>query len=217
MPSENISIKVTQADIDKAITKISSRCVVATAIARDVPGATGVQVDVQSVRFTKGGVRHTYFTPPAVAGYVVAFDAGDDIHPFRFTLREDQRLPVRRRMRTPAGNEKARVSAQVRTAKASVKRAEAKVEKLKEEQAPPAAIARAENAVAGKIDAIAEAEAARQEVMAVYSGYKVQEIDDPSLPPPRPQVFKKNSRHYGHRKLRINQPPKEQTQPATKA
>jgi hypothetical protein len=204
----NTSIQVTQADIDKAIVKNSARCVVATAIARSIPEAKRIAVDVQAIRFsTTDGQRHTYLTPPTVAGYVVAFDAGEEIHPFRFTLRSDQHMLTRTANgpSTTAGKETDRARKAVTAAKTSVKRAEAKVSELRTQKAPPAQIKRAEAAVADKRDAVAEREEARRSVIAAYKGQARSMPKDKSLPPPIPKVFKRKERQYGMRMLRINQ------------
>ena len=94
-------IKVTQADIDRAITSHSSKCVVAQAIARQIPDAVYIDVDTQTIRFTRQGRRWAYLTPYAVQGYVIAFDAGDEIEPFDFTLSKN--IAVARRKTTPDG------------------------------------------------------------------------------------------------------------------
>ena len=66
MPWTNTEVAVTQEDIDHALRKDSSRCVVATAIARVFPKASRIVVDVHSIKFTDGPRRYTYLTPPKV-------------------------------------------------------------------------------------------------------------------------------------------------------
>lgn len=207
MPKDNISIQVTQTDIDKAIVKDSSRCVVATAIARAIPDAKRISVDVQAIRFSSGGKRHTYLTPPTVAGYVVAFDAKDPIHPFRFTLRSDQHILTRtaKPPKTTAGKAGDAARQSVVNAKAAVKRAETKAARLKADNAPPAQVKRAAAEVEAKRDTVAEREAARQSVMAAYADQPKYEPTDTSLRPAIPKVFKRKERQYGMRQLRINQ------------
>ena len=203
----NIPVRVTRDDIDKALVKSSSRCVVATAIARSIPDATRVSVDVQAIRFTSGGNRHTYLTPPTVAGYVVAFDAGEELRPFRFVLRTDQHLVVRPQKPplTTAGKVTDRTKSKVRAAKDSAKRATAKLDTLKAAGAAPVEVKRAEAKVAEKREVVSEAEAERAAVMAAYTGQRKYEPADKSLPMTTPQVFKRNERVYGMRLLRINQ------------
>jgi hypothetical protein len=203
----NIPVRVTQADIDQATVNNSSRCVVATAIARSIPDATRVSVDVQAIRFTSGGKRHTFLTPPTVAGYVVAFDAGEELRPFRFVLRSDQHMVVRPKKPplTPAGRTTDRTKSKVRNAKKAVERAEARADALKSAGASPSEVKRAEAKVAEKLEVVNEAEDKRAAVMAAYSGQPKYEPADKSLPMTTPQVFKRNERVYGMRLLRINQ------------
>src|SRR5262245_15878707 len=112
-------IQVTEADIAKAKRNDSYNCVVMQAIARTIPTSTSIEVDSQAVRFTVEDQRLIFLTPYTVAGYVVAFDAGDPIEPFSFELRNARR--VRRRLRTDAGRQILRATGRVRreTAKKS--------------------------------------------------------------------------------------------------
>ena len=192
------NVDVTQYDIDRARVNDSSRCVVATAIARAIPGASRISVDVQTIRFTLGGERFVYLTPPAVTGYVIAFDAGEAIHPFRFRLRQDQELRVRKQTTTTAGKE--RKKAQRTEAKAKTALAEAEQRAATEATRETRRAAREARAV------VAEAEAQRAAVMAAYADQPRFEVDDPTLPPPTMRMHKARARHYGHREMRINQP-----------
>lgn len=81
-------IEVTQEDIDAAVKGNSSRCAVATAIARQIGDAGHVIVDVQTIRFSRldKRARLYYLTPPVVTSYIIDFDAGDPIEPFSFRL-----------------------------------------------------------------------------------------------------------------------------------
>ena len=97
------SVQVTQREIDKAEPKQSGLCMAAMAIKRTIPDARNVDVDLRTIRFTLAGERHIYLTPYSVSGYVIAYDAGDDVHPFRFTLREDQRVIGEAQRRTFCG------------------------------------------------------------------------------------------------------------------
>jgi len=90
------NIDVTAEDIAKAHVGDSYRCVVAQAIARQVPNARRIEVDVQTIRWSDQEGRHVFLTPFTAAGYVVAFDAGDEIHPFRFQLRDAVSAPQKR-------------------------------------------------------------------------------------------------------------------------
>lgn len=100
---DRIAIEVTQADIDRARRQDSYRCVVVQAIARTVPNAHGITVDTQTIRFTVDGERRQYLTPAGAAMYVVAFDAGDKLEPFRFRITNPRRVALT--VRTPRGHE----------------------------------------------------------------------------------------------------------------
>lgn len=96
MPQQTrYKIVVTDADIERAVKADSYHCVVSQAIARSIPDAHHIEVDSQTIRFTRGDERLVYLTPYTVMGYVVAFDAGDKIEPFTFTIKQPK--VVRRR------------------------------------------------------------------------------------------------------------------------
>jgi len=90
MHYSRIPIDVTEVDIDKGTKRQSSKCVVALAVARAVKEANRIDVDMQTVRFSVGEQRYVYLTPWRVQDYIVGFDAGDEIEPFRFQLRDPQ-------------------------------------------------------------------------------------------------------------------------------
>lgn len=193
-----ILVKVTQEDIEKAKRKDSSKCVVAQAIARTIKDATMISVDVQSIRFTNGaGERLVYLTPPAASGYVVAFDAGDELHPFNFRLNNDRVMRTQRKVRTPVARELDKVNAQKRATRRRAVKVQENPASLPAEVL--AAEARAEVAAAEAASVRAAYEAAGVETRDVRA------VDDPALPPPVRRTFKSNVRHYGHRTLRINQ------------
>lgn len=83
-------VDVTQSDIDNATREDSRLCAVATAIARTIPDATHIVVDVQTIRYTRTSTdeRYTVAPPAGIGAYVRAFDEGRAIKPFSFTMRE---------------------------------------------------------------------------------------------------------------------------------
>lgn len=83
-----VHISVTQADIDAAMRNESKHCAVATGISSSLEGIKHPQVDIQTIRFSDPSTerRYIYLTPPVVAEYIIAFDAGDPIEPFEFDL-----------------------------------------------------------------------------------------------------------------------------------
>jgi hypothetical protein len=199
---KQVHVDVTQADIDQADIKNSSRCVVATAIARTFPDATRVNVDLQTIRFTSQGERQVFLTPPAVAGYVVAFDAGDKIHPFGFRLRYDQKVNVRRPRRTEAGKAKDNARAKARYKEVRHVEAQQRLAGLDVEAEADRRKARAAERAARTERR--EAEAEREAVMAAYQGQAVVEPVDKTRRPSPAHVFARKERAYGLRLLRIN-------------
>jgi len=178
-------IEITDRDIANGIREDSTKCVVAQAIARTIPDAMRIDVDTQSLRFTYFDQRLVYLTPPAVAEYVVSFDAGDPIEPFRFHLRNPVR--VRRETRTDAGKARHReYNREMRAAKdeIAVKSIAAdRPEADRKESAPPPVADPKESAPAARAPSYKYDKGGRR-------------------PPPR--VFKTKQRRYGHRVLRWN-------------
>lgn len=92
------NIEVSQEIIDAAERDVVGRCMVAEAIKAAIPGASRVEVDMQTVRFTVDGERETYFTPWDVANSIVLFDGGDPIDPFSFRLVRRNRVIMQRQV-----------------------------------------------------------------------------------------------------------------------
>lgn len=193
-PMSRFNVEVTDKDIERAKQNDSYRCVVAQAVARTIPDATRIEVDTQSIRFTRDGARFIYLTPYAVQGYVIAFDAGESIEPFSFQLRNPQR--VARRVRTETGlaavraADRARVAASAGDRSAPVKGGAESPRRKPSRKASPKDDARA---------AYAAVAAGRTEPMTVTTG------DGPRPRRSPPRLFKGKQRSYGHRLLRINQ------------
>lgn len=211
MPSiKYTTVHVTQPDIDRALKRDSARCVIATAIPRSIEGAHRVSVDLQTIRFTKDGERFVYLTPPAAQGYVVAFDRGDDIHPFGFRLSEDHRVNVRQDKRTEAGKEQARVRVAAETARKRVTEAS---------KALASATTDTERAAADANLALASERAERAERDRVETNQRLagQPHHEPDLTPDPetgkrkrkspPRAYRRNVREFGVRTLAINQNP----------
>ena len=193
---KRVKVEVTEEDIAKAHRNDSYKCVVAQAIARIVPDATRIEVDTQTIRFTSKGARLVYLTPYAVQGYVVAFDAGEEIEPFDFNLREP--MPVRRRVKTEEGKAALRAATKARTeTKKAVCPAPSDAPL---EHTVPTVIEHTEaDAKAAYREAWAEARQANPGATEKSTGGRK----------PTPRVFKTKQRSYGHRILRINQAPAE--------
>lgn len=215
MSKKFTTITVEQTDIDQALRKKSARCVVATAVARSIEGAHHVDVDLQTIRFTVDGERRVYLTPPGASGYVIAFDAGDEIHPFGFRLSEGHRVSVRQDERTPAAKERVRARAAVSAAEQKRKRAQLRLDDLAAEPDPdPVDVVAAEARAAQADNDVAKATEKNIETHERLAGepYIVPDMTpDPGTgerrrrPPSR--TFRNTTRAYGSRTLRINQAP----------
>ena len=190
-----LRVQVTEADIAKAEQNKSMKCVVAQALRRSIPGATRVDVDVQSIRWTGAdGVRYVYLTPYPVQGYVVAFDAGDVIHPFTFTLDPRSRIPVKRQVRTAAGTAVSRANGRVQGAKQKRARVAAKVENG---EAPAVQLKKVDREVAAEQESYSA-------VKAAYEGQK-QVVTSGEGRHAVPRIGRSSVRRHGIRVLRINQ------------
>jgi hypothetical protein len=201
------TIKVTEQDIRKAHRNNSYRCVAVQAIARTLTDATSISVDTQTVRFTLGGERFTFLTPPLLQGYVAAFDAGDRLHPFEFQLRDPHKVARYRRNEAALAKQKERD----RVRRAPVKTADVKQESI---AASPEGLAVAvdevkQEGVAASLTA-EEAAPAREAIAGTLVSARELYNEEPRAGyepgvrrAPR-RVFKSGRRAYGGRLLRIN-------------
>jgi hypothetical protein len=195
------TITVTDDDITKAHRNDSYGCVVVRAIARTLPDAHRIDVDTQTVRFTLGDDRFTFLTPPMTQGYVAAFDAGDPIHPFKFTLSSPHRVARTRKTAAGLAVERARKE-QYKLDRATpprVKSGEAPASASpKVRAAPRSELGEAPGGASPKVPNGPLATARE-----VYAGEPLA-IQEPGRRAPR-RVFKSKRREYGARMLRINQ------------
>jgi hypothetical protein len=194
-------IEVTEKDIARAHQNDSYKCVVAQAIARNIPDAHRIEVDTQAIRFTRTSTqqRYVYLTPYAVQGYVIAFDAGEKIEPFRFGLNERGLLRAKRRILTPAGKI---ANAAAKRAHTRARRRPSSVVTGSQPPVEPGSQAR-EIADRDNILSVTAREAYAQ-ARAANPG-PITSTNDGERRAPR-RVFKTRVREYGHRVLRINQP-----------
>ena len=194
----NLRVRVTAEDIADAEQSASMKCVVAQAIRRTFPGATKVDVDIQTIRWSQDGERIVYMTPYSVQGYIVAFDAGDTIQPFGFGLHHSSRIPaVRQRTKTPAGKAIDNQRAAAKNAAARRKKVE---EKAAVKQATPHQVAEARSAEEQAAEDLAA-------VKAAYAGEVQNEKATGGRAAP-PRIVKSTTRKHGIKALRINQPAK---------
>lgn len=97
---KRVTIEVTEADIEQAVPKDSGHCAIADAIARQIPGAANVTVDLQTIRWSDRdkGKRYVYLTPRVAQILLLDFDRGDRdrCEPLTFRLIEPvQVVPIR--------------------------------------------------------------------------------------------------------------------------
>lgn len=78
-------IEVTQDDIDFGTQCDPCRCPIAMAVNRDIPGAEAY-VNADGIVFYKDKVEHDYGVSDEVVDFMDAFDAGETVRPFSFTI-----------------------------------------------------------------------------------------------------------------------------------
>jgi hypothetical protein len=85
-----MKITVTREHIERAVKGNSHRCMIADAIRAVVPKARFILVDLQTIRWSEldSDERDFYLTPAAAQQAIVAFDQGEPVEPFSFTLTE---------------------------------------------------------------------------------------------------------------------------------
>lgn len=90
-------IDVTEEIVAEATRGDSSHCMIADAIAAQIPGATRVAVDLQTIRWSNRdkGERYVYLTPPVAQDALVRFDQGQPVEPIMFRLRAAQVTRIR--------------------------------------------------------------------------------------------------------------------------
>jgi hypothetical protein len=195
-----IPVEVTQEDIEKADPKKSGRCVVARAIARTIPDAHRIEVDVQSIRYTQDGERHIFFTPYPVTGYIVAFDAGKEIHPFRFRLNEAARIGVKQKPKTEAGKRVDAAVTKTRDRQAKL----TKLEKAAADPKHPKPPTKAQLQVAR--EELDEAKAEQETTTKAVASQPKSRTDKSHgiRQAPQRSVWKTGRREYGNRLMSIN-------------
>jgi hypothetical protein len=91
-PAPRVKFHITQTIIDTAVRHSSGHCMVADAIRANVPGASHISVDLQTIRWSEKarGLRYTYLTPRIAQDALVKFDRGLQPKPFELSLRGAQ-------------------------------------------------------------------------------------------------------------------------------
>lgn len=204
---KSYDFEVTEVDIESARVNgaegDSFKCMVAEAVKRQVPDAHHVEVDVQTVRWSDKEGRHVFLTPYEVAGYVIAFDNGDEMHPFDFRLRNPAPTLQKQHKKSAAKHAKQSRSKLDRE-RARKQKAEAT---LGDPEAPAERKAAAAERVAEAPQRIADAEAEHESVKAAYratgESMSAERISESTRKIPRNSKLRK--REYGLRVLRVNQ------------
>lgn len=117
-------IKVSAEIIAEATKADSSHCMIADAVRAQVPGASYVSVDLQTIRFTdrEKGVRYIYLTPMAAQQQLVRFDQGHEMKPFSFQLRTRDASITPIRTASKVANAKAKIKRTTAPGKAKAER-----------------------------------------------------------------------------------------------
>jgi hypothetical protein len=97
-----VRINVTEGIIDVSEQRNSSHCMVAEAVKMAVPGAKGVSVDIQTIRWTDPAkpLRYIYLTPRKVQAAIIRFDQGSHSEPFEFEVTQGQVIKANPRRAT---------------------------------------------------------------------------------------------------------------------
>jgi hypothetical protein len=88
IPFIDITIDIPREIIDTSIQNNSRKCIVEEGVRKQVPGAWGLDVTRESVRFSVGEWRYRYDLPTNALQSLVAFDENrmEDVKPFSFRL-----------------------------------------------------------------------------------------------------------------------------------
>ena len=103
-----ITIPVTQEHIDQSMARNSSHCMTALAIQKAIPDARHICVDLQTIRWTRKGLRYVFLTPHVAQDRIIQFDQGqrDQIQPFTLRMRSAVISRAgKRRCETPSDGE----------------------------------------------------------------------------------------------------------------
>lgn len=189
MPSI-IQVEVSEDDINKAIRSNSAKCVVAQAVARTLPDASRIDVNMQTVRYTRNGKRYEWLTPQKVLNYIVEFDAGDHIEPFTFRLTRGRTT----HRRSTDANARETMAAQKRLHNAEARRA-----RIAEEAGVPV------ESVPLKLTPSRDGQVTAEETVIKAAQPVIRPVERGEAPAMRRPKVGVGNRGYGHRELRENQ------------
>jgi hypothetical protein len=101
-------VPVEQRHYDHAMERNSSHCAIALAIEEAIPTARFICVDLQTIRYTKKGLRYCFLTPHTAQDVIIATDQGEGgkLKPFTLRMRPAQISRAgKRRTQTPSNAE----------------------------------------------------------------------------------------------------------------
>jgi hypothetical protein len=104
----HVVIAVTQQHFDRPMERNSSHCMTAMAIAAAIPDAGHICVDLQTIRWTRRGLRYVCLTPRVCQDRIIQFDQGEreKIVPFTRRMRPAQLIKSgKKRTDTPSNSE----------------------------------------------------------------------------------------------------------------
>lgn len=203
--------EVTQVEIDRGLRNNSSRCAVAQTLIRLIPEAKRVEVDMQTIRWTQNGERIVFITPYAVQDYLIAFDAGDELQPFKFKLDSEQRMTSPLLKRNKAAQKIDGAGSKVSYRKRRVQELEQKVTEAKAEHKPPTQVKAVQAQVKAAKVAVQEAQQELMEVQKAEGAEAERTFDNATTDRPRPVKRvgttnrKTSTRYFGRRMMRVNQ------------
>jgi hypothetical protein len=94
--SSTYKINVTRELVERATQRDSRHCMIAEAIKEAHPHYTHILVDLATIRWSnpRTGNRYVCLTPVAAGNALVAFDQGEPIEPFSFSIQTMQVTPM---------------------------------------------------------------------------------------------------------------------------
>jgi hypothetical protein len=94
-----MKLTITSTNIEESIRNDAYHCMIASAIKEKIPTARWVFVDVQKIRWTDRVAGQQFFclTPLPAKRALLAFDKGEDVKPFHFTMPAPQTKPITKR------------------------------------------------------------------------------------------------------------------------
>jgi hypothetical protein len=95
VPSRH-KIEVTAENIQDACKADSRHCMIADAIAQQLPGVRSISVDMMTIRWSDPakGWRYIYLTPKPAQKALIDYDMGEQIAPFNFQVRSGHAVPM---------------------------------------------------------------------------------------------------------------------------